>query len=211
MPIYYKGLEVGNFAMPFPDNLSLPLASDKEIGGVLADSATEEDTQPVRIGSDGKLYTAQGGNGGGGGLAVKTVIDEPFESYAGDVPNSRWKGAIYEDGTFELFGRVTFSHFADSMPIYPVSILSSGAPWFIPTAIYAYHTNLKYDYCGVSVQIIEPTNGNDKVAYFNAFLKDGDYAFAQGSSALNTLDGTKLGTTMTYAINIHIKGSGTPV
>jgi hypothetical protein len=157
------------------------------------------------------LIYAETQGGGGGGVGVKTVIDEPINSYAGDVPNSKWKGAIYEDGTFELFGRVTFSHFADSMPIYPVQIISSGAPWFIPPSIYGYYTNLKYDYIGVTVQIVDPTYSNDKIAYFNCMLRDGGMQFASSDCPLNTLDGTKLGTTMTYVINAHIKGSGTPV
>lgn len=40
---------------------SLAAATSNTLGGVKADPATEADTQPVRIGTDGKLYTAQGG------------------------------------------------------------------------------------------------------------------------------------------------------
>lgn len=40
---------------------TLPQASSAEIGGVKADAAEATDTQPVRIGEDGKLYTAPGG------------------------------------------------------------------------------------------------------------------------------------------------------
>lgn len=47
-------------------NRGLPVADANATGGVLADPATEEDTQPVRI-KDGKLYTAPGGG------TVKTV------------------------------------------------------------------------------------------------------------------------------------------
>ena len=39
---------------------TLPEASSDALGGVKADSAEETDTQPVRIGGDGKLYTAPG-------------------------------------------------------------------------------------------------------------------------------------------------------
>ena len=39
-------------------------ATSSTFGGVKADSAEETDTQPVRIGGDGKLYTAPGGGGG---------------------------------------------------------------------------------------------------------------------------------------------------
>lgn len=43
---------------------SLAAATSDTIGGVKADPATAADTQPVRIGTDGKLYTAEGGGGG---------------------------------------------------------------------------------------------------------------------------------------------------
>ena len=42
---------------------TLPQASQDALGGVKADSVEETDTQPVRIGGDGKLYTAPGGSG----------------------------------------------------------------------------------------------------------------------------------------------------
>ena len=52
-----------------PDAYTLPQASAGALGGVKADSATTSDIQPVRIGADGKLYTAQS-TGGGGGSSV---------------------------------------------------------------------------------------------------------------------------------------------
>lgn len=42
---------------------TLPEASPDALGGVKADAAETADTQPVRIGGDGKLYTAPGGGG----------------------------------------------------------------------------------------------------------------------------------------------------
>ena len=42
---------------------TLPEASSDALGGIKADAAEETDTQPVRIGGDGKLYTAPGGGG----------------------------------------------------------------------------------------------------------------------------------------------------
>lgn len=42
---------------------TLSQASSDALGGVKADSAESTDTQPVRIGGDGKLYTAPGGGG----------------------------------------------------------------------------------------------------------------------------------------------------
>lgn len=41
---------------------TLPEASPDALGGIKADAAETADTQPVRIGVDGKLYTAQGGD-----------------------------------------------------------------------------------------------------------------------------------------------------
>ena len=42
---------------------TLPKASPDALGGVKADAVEATDTQPVRIGGDGKLYTAPGGGG----------------------------------------------------------------------------------------------------------------------------------------------------
>jgi len=44
-------------------NKGLPAANTEFTGGIKADPVTSEDTQPVRIGEDGKLYTAKTGNG----------------------------------------------------------------------------------------------------------------------------------------------------
>lgn len=44
--------------------VKIPVATAETLGGVKAEPATEADTQPVRIGADGKLYTAPGGSGG---------------------------------------------------------------------------------------------------------------------------------------------------
>ena len=41
---------------------ALPQASSDALGGIKADAAETADTQPVRIGGDGKLYTAPGGD-----------------------------------------------------------------------------------------------------------------------------------------------------
>lgn len=46
----------------------IPTADWGYVGGVKADPVTEEDTQPVRIGNDGKLYTAPTGVGSGSGI-----------------------------------------------------------------------------------------------------------------------------------------------
>lgn len=57
--------------------IDLPKASGTKTGGVRADVATINDTQPVRIGADGKLYTSPGGSGipaGGTGGQVLTKV-----------------------------------------------------------------------------------------------------------------------------------------
>lgn len=69
----HTAAEVG--ALPdttvIPDAYTLPQASATALGGVKADEATTDDIQPVRIGADGKLYTAQGSGGSGeGGSSV---------------------------------------------------------------------------------------------------------------------------------------------
>ena len=46
------------------DDYKLPAATADSLGGIKADKATGGDTQPVRIGADGKLYTAPCGTSG---------------------------------------------------------------------------------------------------------------------------------------------------
>lgn len=45
----------------FDNKYTLPSMTGTTLGGAMADPAQESDTQPVRIGGDGKLYTAPGG------------------------------------------------------------------------------------------------------------------------------------------------------
>ena len=45
---------------------TVPVATADSFGGVRADPTTDEDTQPVRIGEDGKLWTAPGSHSGSG-------------------------------------------------------------------------------------------------------------------------------------------------
>lgn len=52
----------------------LPRATATELGGITAEPATEKDTQPVRIGADGRLYTAPTENSGGGGGGSSDVV-----------------------------------------------------------------------------------------------------------------------------------------
>lgn len=53
-------------------NYELSAATAETLGGVKAESATDGDTQPVRIGEDGMLYTAPGS---GGGEVWETIVD----------------------------------------------------------------------------------------------------------------------------------------
>ena len=50
--------------MPSGGEYALPVATAETLGGVKAEPATEDDTQPVRISGDGMLFTAPGGGGG---------------------------------------------------------------------------------------------------------------------------------------------------
>ena len=61
-----------------PSQYTLPQATSDALGGIKADAATAEDTQAVRIGADGRLYTAPstGGGGSGGGIPAITEADE---------------------------------------------------------------------------------------------------------------------------------------
>ena len=61
-----------------PSEYTLPQATSDALGGIKADAATAEDTQAVRIGVDGRLYTApsSGGGGSGGGIPAITEADE---------------------------------------------------------------------------------------------------------------------------------------
>lgn len=52
------------------ESYELPAATADALGGVKAEPATEADTQPVRIGADGMLYTKPGG-----GEVWETIVD----------------------------------------------------------------------------------------------------------------------------------------
>ena len=94
---------------------NLKQATANTLGGVKADSAEAVDTQPVRIGGDGKLYTAAGGTDISLGLTSAAVgqtikvkaIDEsgkPTAWEAADMSGDRWEliNAIeIADGTEE--------------------------------------------------------------------------------------------------------------
>lgn len=53
------------------ESYELPAATADTLGGIKAEPATEADTQPVRIGADGMLFTTPGG----GGEKWETIVD----------------------------------------------------------------------------------------------------------------------------------------
>lgn len=77
----------------FDNKYTLPSMTGTALGGAMADPAQESDTQPVRIGGDGKLYTAPGADGksayeyaqDGGYTGTET---EFAEKLATDIPNA---------------------------------------------------------------------------------------------------------------------------
>ena len=62
---------------------TIPLADADTIGGIKADTAVSTDTQPIRIGEDGKLYTAPGGSG----ESTITVDSEMSDTSTNPVQN----------------------------------------------------------------------------------------------------------------------------
>lgn len=83
----------------------LPVATASALGGVMADPATTKDTQPVRIGADGKLYTEPAEASGGGGAELPDnvlttaggTMDGPLRLYADPVEDSEGATKRYVD------------------------------------------------------------------------------------------------------------------
>ncbi|MGM9652746.1 MAG: head fiber protein [Eubacteriales bacterium] len=92
---------------------TLPEASPDALGGIKADATEETDTQPVRIGEDGKLYTAPGGgadislgiSGASSGQVAKIkAVDEsgaPTAWEAGDASSGGSEWRLIHDVTIE--------------------------------------------------------------------------------------------------------------
>ena len=82
----------------------VPQATAEAIGGVKADSVEADDTQPVRIGGDGKLYTAAGGTDISLGLTSASVgqtikvkaIDESGKPTAWEAADMSEGGETWE-------------------------------------------------------------------------------------------------------------------
>lgn len=98
--VYHQIMDMLNHIEKLISEYTLTQASSDEIGGVKADAAEATDTQPVRIGEDGKLYTAPGGGVSGDyipipdtaevgqTIAVKAVDENgnPTEWEAAEIP-----------------------------------------------------------------------------------------------------------------------------
>ncbi|MBQ9168392.1 MAG: hypothetical protein IJX67_08315, partial [Oscillospiraceae bacterium] len=80
----------------------LPAASADFCGGIKADKAESTDTQPVRIGADGKLYTAPGGSGSGGGSYTLPIA--AAETLGGVKPVSKTEDMTQSVGVDETGG-----------------------------------------------------------------------------------------------------------
>ena len=106
----------------FDNKYTLPSMTGTALGGAMADPAQESDTQPVRIGEDGKLYTAPGDTDISLGLTSAAVgqtikvkaIDEsgkPTEWEAADMPS----GGGGE--TWEAINTITLSDAVNTVTI----------------------------------------------------------------------------------------------
>ena len=114
------------------ESYTLPQATAEALGGVKADSVEAADTQPVRIGSDGKLYTAAGGTDISLGLTSAAVgqtikvkaIDEsgkPTAWEAADMPSGGgaglWEHICDITATEEIDGGITISENREGVPL----------------------------------------------------------------------------------------------
>ena len=129
-----------------PDAFTLSPASATKLGGVKADSAEATDIQPVRIGVDGKLYTAAGGTDISLGLTSAAVgqiikvkaIDEsgkPTEWEAVDIGSNagklRWQ-KVNEITTTEQTNSITLTKDSNGVDISEYNALAIKVEFKIP-------------------------------------------------------------------------------
>ena len=140
----------------YVDNAPIKKASATELGGVKADSAEATDTQPVRIGGDGKLYTAAGGTDISLGLTSASVgqtikvkaVDEsgkPTEWEAADMPSGggdNWKLLVDFESTEEIAANtgMVFDTADDGTPINAKEIIID---WYCPAASQSAYATFK--------------------------------------------------------------------
>lgn len=97
-------------------------ATSSTFGGVKADSAESTDTQPVRIGEDGKLYTAPGSGGGAdislgisgataGQMAKVKAVD------ASGAPTAWEAGDAASGGEWEFINEISTNEWVSSVTI----------------------------------------------------------------------------------------------
>lgn len=181
----------------------LPVASSKVLGGVKADPATSADTQPVRIGVDGKLYTAPTSNGGSGELPDNLLTTEggtmtgALHLYRDPVEETEAATKHYVDEFFDRFvldeTGVTVVHGKDgSNGVSPtVNVIKSGRV-----------TTVKFnDVEGVKTALITDgkdgrngKDGTDGVSPTVSLTKVGKVTTlsvtdAEGTKSVNILDG----------------------
>ena len=108
--------------IPIPgggEQYTLPVASATKLGGIKADPAEAGDTQPVRIGTDGKLVTAKGGGGGNEWHLIGTyTIDNSVSGRViidfTDMPESEF----YITGTIpQIEGKTLYAGVGSIVPI----------------------------------------------------------------------------------------------
>ena len=76
-----------------PPQYTLPQATSDALGGIKADAATAADTHAVRLGADGRLYTAPSSGGGGSGGAIPAIT----EADEGRVLTASGGVAVWQD------------------------------------------------------------------------------------------------------------------
>lgn len=90
-----------------PAAYTLPKATANALGGVKADSAKASDTQPVRIGTDGKLVTAAGSGDISLGLTSATVGQTiKVKTVDTDGRPTSWEAADMVSGSGEVWEKV---------------------------------------------------------------------------------------------------------
>ena len=97
----------------------LPVATADNLGGIKADPVESTDTQPVRIGVDGKLYTTPGGGGDRWTKLGDVTVRGTYEI----VPLSFTGGIVTVDTTTEAYSLMSQYNQANCV-VHPIDIAS---------------------------------------------------------------------------------------